>query len=207
MASGESPAPRRAFSWAGARLLRRRAGQAAAAATVLLAGGCLDLGFMLDTAFPATVPGLRSDQPWLALPIGGWVVEGGISAQAIAACLDPACSPRAAIGLFTATGADAAILARLLDDPDALRRGLLARIAAAPRRSKRRAATAVEVAPRREGALTGFALRLAGADRSREAAAVVLARRRPDEIRLILIVAPTLEAADRVARDVAPHLG
>ena len=168
---------------------------------------CADLGALVEATFPAAVPGLPAGQGWTSLPLSSWLVEGGIEARAVSACADPGCPDPAVVGLFTASGPDAILLARLAEDPAALRRGLLARMEAAPRRrGKPRAATRIETAPLREGALAGVAIRLARADGAREAAGVALAARRGGTVTFLLVIAATPEAAGRIARAVAPHI-
>lgn len=190
--------------------VRRRLTAALAAAALLPLANCLDIAFVADVAFPAAVPGLPTDQPWVSLPIGAWVIESEVEARAISMCVSPECRPQAAIGLFRATGSARVRLAELAGRPDALLRELAERPA---RRMARRSgparpvpAASVTVEARREGAAQGFVGRIARPDGSREAAIAALARPRSEALAIVVVIAPTQDAAWRLARTVAPHL-
>ena len=195
MTSGPSSARPRAASLLGAGLL------------VGLSAGCLDLSFVADVVFPATVPGLPSDQPWVSLPVGAWLVDGAVEPRAISACVEATCQPQAAVGLFRATGPDAARLASSLADPA----GLLSSLA--QRRSGERARSGVvrtiarvAAEPYREGAFSGIRVRLTRPDGSRPASGIALAASRAGALTVVVIVAAEDDAARRLARDVAGRL-
>lgn len=178
------------------------------ASVLLLLGlsGCLDLGILSSGLFARAVPGLRPDQPWVSLPVGVWLVEAAVEPQALSACFAPSCDPQAAVAVFAARGREAEELGRVIADPAGLSR-LLAEPRGALRHGRSRPRTHVTAEARREGALSGFAVRLAGEDGRRSAAGYVLAARRPGSISIVLVIAHTEEAARRIALDVAPHLG
>jgi hypothetical protein len=187
--------------------LRFRPWRFLAAASMLAAtAACSDLDRLLDYAFPPTVPGLPGEEPWVALPIGGWVTEGGIEARAIAACFSPACPERAAVGLFRAEGREAALLSEIVADPERLKRGLAENDRHDRSPKRRHLRTEVAVAPLREGALAGFALRLARPDGSHAAHGIVLARREQRSTSFLVVIGETEEAARRIALAVAAQL-
>lgn len=193
---------------------RKAAARLFAGLLLSIAGGCIDLGGVMDVAFPAAVPGLRPDQPWFSLPIRSWLVGGGIEVRAISACTAPSCEAQSAVAVFAAQGRDGAELARILDDPARLARQLLADPSPMSPRGRERGAGkplrsrgTATVEPRREGALSGFSIRLARTDGSHPAFGYVLAARRPTMIALVLVVSTSEDTARRVALDVAPHLG
>lgn len=182
-----------------------------AAAVLLLglaAGGCRELATVADVTFPATVPGLPPDQPWVSLPVRRWLTETGIEPLAVSACFAPACSEPAAAMLLRARGRDAAELVRAASDPGGLAAALNGGPSPPADRKGRRPPRARAVAePEREGEWAGSSLRLARPDGRRSAAGYVLTARRGDSVTALVIVAPTLEAARRLGRSIAPHLG
>ncbi len=174
----------------------------------LAAGACREIATVVDVAFPSTVPGLPSDQPWVSLPVRRWLTETGIEPLAVSACFAPACSEPAAVMLLRAQGRDAADLARAASDPA----GLAAALNGGPpppadRKGRKPPRARAAAEPEREGDLTGYSVRLARPDGRRSAAGYVLAAQRGDSVTALVIVAPTVEAARRLARSVAPHLG
>lgn len=169
--------------------------------------GRLDLELIADAAFPAAVPGLPADRPWTSFPVATWVVDGGLTVQAIAACFPPTCAPPAAVALLRARGPPAAELALALDEPKRLERYLRTRMQARLLPGRADTAALITVEPRREGAWPGFAVRMARRDGTRTAAGFVLARRDPTGLTLVLVIAADEDSAARLARSVAPALG
>lgn len=164
--------------------------------------GCLDLPRSFSLLVPGTVRGVPTSAPWIALPLRAWIAPELTQPQGIMACADAACPARLAIGVFSATGADARMLAAILDDPQKLRRALEAEDAEdkGPRRAIR---TVVAVEPWTEGAHRGFTIRLARADGSRAAHGAVLAERSSDSMRVVIAIGADAEAVRQTARDVA----
>lgn len=186
---------------------RRLVRSAALAAGLAALSGCADLGLLGDIAFAPAVPGLPADGSWVSLPVGAWVIESGVTPLAISACFEATCQPRAAVGLFRAAGPDADALAAGLADP-----GTVTGLLAGPGRRRglrpsRRAAGPPSVEGRRVGTMTGYALRIARPDGSREAVEIVLSSRSAAGLTLLIVVSDSLEGADRIARDVAIQLG
>lgn len=186
---------------------------AAALAGALGVAGCIDLGLVSDIVFAPTVPGLPADQPWVSLPVGAWVTEGGIRADAMAGCFAAACKVPAAVGLFTAAGSDGRAVASLAADP-----ARLARFLSEPRKPDPRAARGkgtrparpkVDVAVQRlasaEG--TGFLVRMTRADGVNPAFGVVIARPNGGATTFVLVVSVSEETARRLAQDVAARMG
>lgn len=176
-----------------------------AAASLLGLAGCLDIGLVSSIAFPPTIAGLDPAQPWVPLPVGSWVTEGRIEAQAIVGCFG--CTPAAAVGLFRAEGEAGAKLLQIAGAPDALV-SFLERGDAEARRKGRKPPNIVAAADRvREGAWTGFAIRMSRPDGSRPASGVALAHSSGGSVRLLIVVAASEDAARRIARDVAARQG
>ena len=75
------------------------------------------------------------------------------------------------------------------------------------RKGRRPPRSRVAAAPVQEGGLTGYSVRLARPDGRRAAAGYVLAASLDGTTTALVIVASTPEAAQRLARAIAPHLG
>jgi hypothetical protein len=179
----------------GLRLIRHRASLAAA----LFAAGAL-VGCMY---MPEAVSGLPTGSGWVALPLRAWIGERGIRAEAIAACIEPDCAPRAAVGVFRATGADARALVAILTDPEALTRFVAARDGAdvAPQRRAIRTVATIERA--NEGGASGFVARLSRADGARPAHVIALGRETADGLRFVIVVGESPEGVRMIAREAA----
>lgn len=145
------PDERRAVS--SRRLLRRASPAAAALAVAAGLAACIYL--------PEPVAGLPGGGSWVALPLRGWIAEGGIAAEGVAGCFAPDCAPRVAIGLFRAAGAEARTLSGVLREPERLVRFLEARDRADSARQRKAVRSVVTVERLREGGLSGFAGTLA----------------------------------------------
>ena len=190
-------------------LLRVALGAVLGAAAAGLAG-CLDTGLLSDVAFAPQVAGLSPAQPWTALPVDSWIAESGIEPVAISACLS-GCEVRAVVARFRARGPDAAILARLVENPAPLLRAL-----SAPPRTSRTSGTgrAKPVPPERRAVATvtrlpgpdaarGLLIHLARPDGTRPAYGAVLATGSPEDLSVLLVVTDTEGATLRLARDAA----
>lgn len=181
---------------------------AGAAAGILMStlAGCLDVGLISEVAFPPTVPGLPPDQPWVALPVGAWVTEGGIRADGVAGCFAAGCAPQAAVGLFRAEGDDAQAVARVLADPERLARYVAG--TSGPVRGARRPAarTAVSVERLRSGEASGFVIRIVRPDGGHMATGIVLARIRGRSTTFVLVIAAAEDAARGIAASVAARI-
>lgn len=153
---------------------------------------------------PGTVDGVPTGAPWVALPLRGWIAEGAATAEAVTACFAPDCAPRVAVGVFRATGPQAADLAGALRDPQRLARWLRANDEADRDPKRRQIRTVPTVRSLREDAFEGFAIELARADGAREPAhGAVLGRRSGDALRFVIAIGFEAETVQRIARDVA----
>lgn len=190
------PDERRAVS---SRRLLRRAPPAAAALT-------LAAGLAACIYLPEPVAGLPGGGSWVALPLRGWIAEGGIAAEGVAGCFAPDCAPRVAIGLFRAAGAEARTLSGVLREPERLVRFLAERDRAdsAPQRKAVRSVVTVERL--REGGLSGFAGTLAREDGSRAAHAAVLGAETRGGLRVAIVIGDSAEGVRMAAREVAGKL-
>lgn len=176
----------------------RRTGRALAVGVAVCAAlaGCLYI--------PGTVEGVPNGAPWVALPLRSWIAEGEATAEAVTACFDPGCAPRVAIGVFRATGRQAADLAGVLRDPEKLARGLRANDAADRDPKRRQIRTVPTVRTLQEAGFEGFAIELARADADRAPAhGAVLGRRSGDALRFVIAIGFEAETVRQVARDVA----
>ena len=155
---------------------------------------------------PSHTEGLPAGGSYVALPLRGWIAEGGITAEGITGCFAPDCAPRIGVGIFRATGAEARTLRAVLDEPERLVRFLAARDAAdtSPQRKGIRTVAAVEKL--REGGAAGFAATLARADGTRAAHAVVLGAETRDGLRVAIMIGDSPEGVRMTARDVALKL-
>ena len=181
----------------------RQSGLALAAGFALSAMlGCSELDRLADYAFPPSIPGVPERGSWVSLPISRWVTEGDVTARAILACFAPSCPARVAVGLFRAEGADAALLAALLADPERLKRGLEEKERQDPSPKRRLIKTEIAVERLRESPLDGFALRLARPDGSHAVQAVALATSRPGPASVLIVIGENAEAGRRVALSV-----
>jgi hypothetical protein len=172
-------------------------------AVALGLAGCAEIGLARSVAFAPDIAGLDGSQPWVRLPVDSWVTEGGIEPVAVAGCFTSACSPPAAVGLFRARGAAADRLARIAADPERLVAALLQakpRPAAAARPRAKVSAAAERL---REGdGWRGFLLHLTRQDGSAGAHGAVLTRMAGGSLAVLIVVAPSGEAALRTAREV-----
>jgi hypothetical protein len=177
----------------------------AIAAALVLVGACAYIPEHLD--------GLPAGGPWTELPLRSWLAEDRIEPRAVAACADPECPQRLAVGVFRASGADADALAAVLRDPEQLARALRApKLAPAGLRAAgRRAAaakppvrTSVEARPLSAGDLSGFTLALGRADgKAPPAFGAALGRRSGDVLEVVLVVGDDEAAVAATARKVA----
>ena len=176
----------------------RAAGLLAASAVVAgLLAACIDLPRYAALHMPSHVEGLPADGSWTALPLRAWLAEGEVRAEAVSACLDP-CTPRVAVGVFSATGAQAKALSAALRDPDRLARAL--ERPTRPERPRSRAQ-----AERLSGPIPGFALTLSRSDGTRPVHARILARG-ADPLRFVLAVGDDPETVARLATEAAAAL-
>lgn len=153
---------------------------------------------------PGPVEGVPNGAPWVALPLRGWIAEGTATAEAMTACFAPDCAPRVAVGVFRASGPEAAVLAGVLREPQILARTLLANDAADRDPKRRTIRTVPTVQPLREGHLEGFAIELARADAARAPAhGAVLGRRSGEALRFVIAIGFEADTVRQVARDVA----
>ena len=183
------PAPGR---WRGVRGL----GATAMLAVCVALAGCVYI--------PGRVDGVPAGAPWVALPLRGWIAEGGATAEAVTACFAPDCAPRVAVGVFRADGAQAAALAGVLREPQTLARTLLANDAADRDPKRRHIRTVPTVQPLREGDFEGFAIELARADGARAPAhGAVLGRHSGEALRFVIVVGFEAGTVRQVARDAA----
>jgi hypothetical protein len=130
------------------------------------------------------------------------VTEGGIQGQAMAACFSPACTPRAAVGIFQANEVEAAQLAAIIDHPAWLQHGL-AHGDSPPARRPGREPGIVTVEPFADAPFKGFVIRLARRDGSRAAFGAALMGPGPGTRKVVIAIAATADAARGLARDVA----
>jgi hypothetical protein len=168
--------------------------------------GCSEFDRLADYAFPPSLPGLPESGSWVSLPVSRWVTEGGVTARAILACFAPSCPARVAVGLFRAEGADAALLAAILANPERLKRGLEEKDRRDPSPKRRLIKSQIAVERLRESPLPGFAMRLARADGSHAVQAVALATSGPGPASVLIVIGENAEAVRRVALSVAAHL-
>jgi hypothetical protein len=68
------------------------------------------------------VRGVPPADPWTALPLRRSIAESPVTPEAVAGCWRGDCPEQLAVGVFRATGEEAANLARTLDDPERLAR-------------------------------------------------------------------------------------
>lgn len=169
---------------------------------------CRDASIVMDVAFPSTVPGLPSDQPWTSLPVRRWLTKSGIEPVAISACLAPECREPAVAGLFRARGPDAAKLQQAARDPAALVAALTTRRPPLrPARARQAPVKArITAEPAQEGEAPGFVIRLSRTDGSRAAAGYVVAVERHGVVSSLVIVAATEASARALARSIVPRL-
>ena len=171
-----------------------------AAGACLGLAGCLDLELVANVVFPPTIAGLDPGQPWIPMPVGSWVTEGRIEAAAIAGCFT--CAPAAAVGLFRASGPAGQELMRIAARPETVR----AMLQRGPDRKvdprKPTPAVTARAEPIREKGWTGFAINLSRDDGSRQAAGVALVRGERGRATVLLVVAESTDAAERIAREV-----
>ena len=181
--------------------------RALAAGLVLLAlAGCGQFDRLMEASFPPEVPGLPEGQPWVALPIGGWVTEGEVSADAIAACFAADCGERAGVGVFRAEGEQAATLQEIVAHPDLLAARLEAESRIAKGKRKPQPVVAA-VQPLSAGALKGFSLHLARTDGSHSAyGALLISNPAGGRMTALIIFAASQAAIERVAQSVAPRV-
>jgi hypothetical protein len=172
--------------------------------------GCIDLSLVREVAFPPAVPGLATDQPWISLPVGAWLLEGDLAANAVAACASPACPAPSVVGLFTAKGRSGTDLAAAVDRPERLVRALQERSErrdakrAGPRRPEIVATVAAERL--REGAFSGVLVRLSRPDGSRPAVGAAVTARRAGAVAVVVVVTTSEDGARRLVRDVVAGL-
>lgn len=174
--------------------------------------GCLDTGLLAETAFPPRIAGLAPDQPWVPLPVGSWITESGIQPEAVAACFAPSCEVRALVARFRAQGAEAAQLARVVDDPGRLARELTAPARPRPRTTGARERPAAPASPEERAVVSvtrlkdpsgrGLLVRMSRPDGSRPAYGVVLSAGGPGGVTALLVVASSEDGALRLAREV-----
>jgi hypothetical protein len=178
--------------------LSARARFAAASLALAALAGCIWL--------PAPVEGLPGGGSWVALPLRGWIAEGGLRAEGIAGCFSGECAPRVAVGIFRATGAEARTLQAVLREPERLARFIAAQDAADtnPRRQGLRTIATVERL--REGAASGFIAALMREDGTRAVHAAALGRETGEGLRLALVVGESPEGVRAVAQEVAAKL-
>jgi hypothetical protein len=185
---------------------RLRAGGVALALSLALAG-CAAFDRAMEISFPPEVPGLPADEPWVALPIGGWVHDGGVSADAIEACFAGSCPQAGAVGVFRAEGEQAAALAEIAAHPDLLKTYLEQRSRQPKGRRKPQPVTA-SLEPLAAGRLRGFALRLSRTDGSRAAYGALLVSPAADgRLTALIVFAADPTALRRLAEGVAARLG
>ena len=180
--------------------------------------GCLDLGLVADTAFPAEVPGLPSGQPWVSLPVRSWLVQGDVQVRAVSACFDATCRPRAAVAVFDVAGRDAARLTADLADPSALKRELVARALLRPnvrpaRSGARPAARGTSLWPPRIDVVASpgpgpprLSVRLARPDGSRAAFGHIVALWHQGSVTFVVVIAADEDDARELAGAVAARL-
>ena len=186
-----------------ARLSRRPAKAAIAAALALVVAACAELHTVADVVFPSTVPGLPAEGGWTSLPLRRWLTEEGIEPVAISACMD--CPEPAVAGLFRARGADAARLRAASGDPAALVAALTRAPGGRAKRPGMRARVAAEAA--QEGGRPGYLVRLSRQDGSRRAAGYVATVEQAGATQVLVIVATSEASARRLARGIIPRLG
>ena len=191
-----------------------RAWRLAAILLVTPLASCLDVGLLADTTFPPEVPGLPAGQPWVSLPVRSWVVEGDVKVRAVSACFEATCRPQAAVVVFDVAGPDATRLRAALRDPASLERELVARALLRPpvRSGRRRGApapgdslpaTRIEVVAASGTSGAGLTVRLARPDGSRSTFGVISAVPRPGGMTVVIVIAPSQQAASSLAQDVA----
>jgi hypothetical protein len=178
--------------------LSTRARLAAAALGLAGLAGCIWM--------PVAVEGLPAGGSWVALPLRGWIAEGDVRAEGIAGCFSAECAPRVAIGIFSATGAEARALQAVLREPERLARFIAARDAADTNPRRQGVRTVATVERLREGAASGFLAALMREDGSRAAHAAVLGRETRDGLRLALVIGESPEGVRMTAREVAAKL-
>jgi hypothetical protein len=148
------------------------------------------------------VAGLAADGAWARLPLQGWLHEGGLEFEAVAACATNACSPRLAVAVMAAEGVQAERLRDALRNPAALAEALRAADAAdrGPRQAIRVRARAE---PWREDGRPGFTLSLSRRDGGRAVEAAVLGEETGGRWRAVLVVGENPDQVRAAARSVA----
>lgn len=172
-----------------------------ALAGVLSAASCAEITTVVDVVFPATVPGLPSEDGWDSLPLRRWLTDSAIEPVAISACF--ACREPAVVGLFRARGAEASALGRAVRDPAALV-AMLSRDR--PNAARKASPARVSAEPAQEGGAPGFALRIARPRGARHAGGYVSAVDRDGTLRVVIVVATSEASARAIARGVVPRL-
>jgi hypothetical protein len=171
---------------------------------LLLVGAALPAGCIY---VPTYVEGVPAGASWVALPLAGWLSEGGVRAEAITACFAPDCAPRAGVGVFRASGDEARTVEAALRHPERLARLLQERAAAAASTKRPGAGRAIQtVTPLKDGSLAGFTLAMAREDGSRAAHAAVIGKRSGEALRFVIVVGADEEAVRATAREVVAKL-
>jgi hypothetical protein len=159
-----------------------RSGLAAAGLCLLIA--CSTTARLADILFPPAVPGLVGDGRWVSLPIGGWVTESDLVAEAIALCAEATCSPRLAIGVFRAGDRAAAGISDVLADPRRLARQIEGQRSRPG--GKDRPSGYGKVSVERMGEANGLVVRQSRPDGQRAVLAAIIAA--PDSRRFVLAI-------------------
>lgn len=170
-----------------------------------LLAGVAAAGLAACIYLPEPVAGLPGGGSWVALPLRGWIAEGGITAEGVAGCFAPDCAPRVAVGLFRAAGAEARTLAAVLSQPERLVRFLAERDRAdtGPQRKAVRVATVERL---REGGLSGFSATLAREDGTRSVHVAALGAEARGGLRVAIVIGDSAEGVRLAAREVAGRL-
>jgi hypothetical protein len=179
------------------------------------------LGALLGAAagcsyYPRAVEGVPYRDPWVALPLRGWLAEDRAEPEAMAFCRPADCSPGLVVAVLRLTGEDAATAEAVLDDPARLVRFLqrskdrssredaAAKNAARTIPPKRPVRTVAAAVPLRFGTGKGFTLTLGRADGSlRPAFGAALGRRDSGGLRVVLAIGEDPNAVTAAARRAA----
>lgn len=173
----------------------------------LAAGALLGLaacGGVLEGMLP---PGVPVAEGWQTLPVANLYSRETVTARSLAFCRRAQCGHDSAIGVFTATGPEAAALKRSLDNPVTLL-GLIDKpvpVAATPRIGaktpvqKLRNAAKTTIEPFEAGDWRGVRVGISAGPNKRQAYGVILAKRTGDVLDMVITVSSSRTLADAIA--------
>ncbi|MDJ1159576.1 hypothetical protein QNA08_15175 [Chelatococcus sp. SYSU_G07232] len=134
---------------------------------------------------------------WERPPVRDWLINDGLTPREWVVCPRPACRQEAMVVAFEARGETARQVAATLARPDRL----LAAPADRNERAKRRNRAHARAEPFATGGFRGARVLITPGDGTgRAAAVVILARDEGDRLRLLLSIAPDMDAASANAQ-------